>query len=120
MTTTDTKTKTALESATAHFKEKLAGKLYKYHSDEWDMDIYYRSSYSMRVESKIMSLTQNGKAADALVESIILKALDQDGNRMFRDTDRPSLMNEVDPQVIIKVASQLNNADESVETVTKN
>jgi hypothetical protein len=120
MTTTETKIKTPIESATAHFKEKLAGKLYKYHSDEWDMDIHYRSSSSMRVESKIMSLTQNGKAADALVESIILKALDQDGNRLFKETDRATLMNEADPQVIIKIATQLNNTDETVETVTKN
>ena len=118
MTTTDKKT--AIQSATAHFKEKLAGKLYKYHCDEWDMDIYYQASSSMRIESKIMSLTQNGKAADALVESIILKALDQDGNRLFKETDRAALMNEADPQVIIKVASQLNNTDDSVETVTKN
>tara|TARA_X000000950_G_scaffold112882_2_gene142078 strand:+ start:4093 stop:4449 length:357 start_codon:yes stop_codon:yes gene_type:complete len=118
MTTTDKKT--AIQSATAHFKEKLAGTLYKYHCDEWDMDIYYQASSSMRIESKIMSLTQNGKAADALVESIILKALDQDGNRLFKETDRAALMNEADPQVIIKVASQLNNTDDSVETVTKN
>lgn len=120
MTTTDTTTKTALESATAHFKDKLAGKLYKYHCEEWGIDIYYRASSSMKVESKIMSLTQNGKAAEALVESIILKSLDQDGKRLFHDTDRASMMNEVDPQVIIKVATQLNNTDETVETVTKN
>ena len=118
MTTTDKKT--AIQSATAHFKEKLAGKLYKYHCDEWDMDIYYQASSSMRIESKIMSLTQNGKAADALVESIILKALDQDGNRLFKETDRATLMNEADPQVIIKLASQLNNTDDTMETVTKN
>tara|TARA_X000000950_G_scaffold83489_1_gene105063 strand:- start:1065 stop:1421 length:357 start_codon:yes stop_codon:yes gene_type:complete len=117
---TTTETKTAIQSATAHFKDKLAGKLYKYHCDEWDIDIYYRSSSSMRVESKIMSLTQNGKAADALVESIILKALDQDGNRLFKETDRATLMNEADPQVIIKLASQLNNTDDTMETVTKN
>tara|TARA_Y100000114_G_scaffold77875_1_gene71639 strand:- start:276 stop:506 length:231 start_codon:yes stop_codon:yes gene_type:complete len=76
----------------------------------------------MRTESKIMALTQNGKSAEALVESIILKALDQDGNRVFSEGDRPSLLNEVDPQVIIKVASQLNNvpADETIEAIEKN
>jgi hypothetical protein len=120
MTTTETKIKTPIESATAHFKEKLAGKLYKYHSDEWDMDIHYRSSSSMRVESKIMSLTQNGKAADALVESIILKALDQDGNRLFKETDRATLLNEADPKVLIRVATKLNNASEPMVDIEGN
>jgi hypothetical protein len=115
-------TQSVRDKAISHYKQRLASKLYKYHVEEWDCDIYYRSTSSMRTESKIMALTQNGKSAEALVESIILKALDQDGNRVFSEGDRPALLNEVDPKVIIKVASQLNNVpeDETIEAIEKN
>ena len=115
-------TQSVRDKAVSHYKQRLASKLYNYHVEEWDCDIYYRSTSSMRTESKIMALTQNGKSAEALVESIILKALDKDGNRVFNEGDRPALLNEVDPQVIIKVASALNNVpeDETIEAIEKN
>jgi len=122
MTDTDkTKDKTVKQKALAHFKAKIAGNLFKYHVDEWDCDIYYRATANMATEAKIMNLTQTGKTAEALVESVILKALDQDGNRIFRDADRVELLNETDPQVLIRVAGVLNNANsESIEDIEKN
>jgi len=106
-------TKTVLENATAHFKEKLAGKLFELEVPEWNSTIYYHSTASMRTESKIMALTQQSKTAEALVESVVLKSLDKDGNRVFKDTDRAALLNEADPKVLIKVATVLNNASEN-------
>jgi hypothetical protein len=68
-----------------------------------------------------MNLTQQGKTAEALVESIVLKAMDEDGNRIFKDMDKPELLNQADPQVLIKVAGVLNNANaESIEDIEKN
>jgi hypothetical protein len=58
-----------------------------------------------------------------LVTSIILKALDPEGKPMFTKFDKNTLMNEVDPQVLIRVATALNNAIaeyESIEQVAKN
>jgi len=116
-----TDTKTVLENATAHFREKLAGKLYQIEVKEWNTTLYYRSTSSMRTESKIMALTQQSKTAEALVESVILKSLDKDGNRVFKDTDRASLLNEADPKVLIKVATILNNAsDHSISDIEGN
>lgn len=122
MTDTDkNKDKSIKQKALAHFKAKIAGNLFKYHVDEWDCDVYYRATASMATEAKIMNLTQQGKTAEALVESIVLKALDEDGNRIFRDVDRPELLNETDPQVLIKVAGILNNANaDSIEAIEKN
>ena len=49
------------------------------------------------------------------------KSLNKDGKRLFADTDRAMLMNEVDPSVLIKVATALNNANsETVADVEKN
>lgn len=122
MTDTDkTQDQTVKQKALAHFKAKLAGNLFKYHVDEWDCDIYYRATANMATEAKIMSLTQSGKTAEALVESILLKALNEDGKRIFTDLDRIELLNQADPQVLIRVAGVLNNANtESIGEIEKN
>lgn len=118
---TDTDNKTVKQKALAHFKNKLAGNLFSVEIPEWDTTVYYRATSSMAVEARIMALTAQGKTADALVESIVLKSLDQDGNRLFRDTDRIELMNQADPNVIIKLATALNNANsETVGEIEKN
>ena len=68
-----------------------------------------------------MSMQQQGKTAEALVESILLKALNADGDRLFSNMDKDELLNEADPNVIVKVASVLNNANsETVEDIEKN
>ena len=122
MTESDNKnTTSAIESAKGHFKDKLGGKLHKYHCDEWGIDIYYKSNASLTVENKIMALQQQGKTAEALVESIIAKALDTNGEKLFKPTDRADFLHAVDPNVIIKVATVLNNANaDSVEDIVKN
>ena len=122
MTESDKKnTLTALEAATGHYKERLSGKLGKYKCEEWGIDIYYKSTSSLSVENKIMSFQQQGKTAEALVESVISKALDKNGEKLFKATDRATFLHEVDPNVIIKIATVLNNADaDSVEQIVKN
>ena len=121
-TTTDKKqTLSALEAAKAHYKQKVGGELMHYYCDEWGIDIYYRATASLAIENRIMALQQQGKTAEALVESVISKAMDKDGNLLFKSTDRASFLHEVDPQVIIEIATKLNNANnDTVEDIVKN
>ena len=106
-----------LNNATSHFKTKLSGELKKITVTEWKTDIYYKSAHSFAVESKILELQQQGKTVEALVESVIMKSLDMDGKAIFSKFDRTTLMNEVDPAVLVRVASTLNNAISEYETV---
>lgn len=109
-----------LKQAQEHFKSKLAGGLNKMTVPEWKTDVYYKPAYSFAVESKIIELQQQGKTVEALVESIISKALDPEGKPMFTRMDKVTLMNEVDPTVMLKVASVLNSATAEYDTVIKN
>ena len=99
-----------LENAKEHFKTKLGGELKKVTIHEWKTDVYYKPAYSFAVESKILQLQQQGKIVEALVESIIQKALTPEGERMFTTSDKFTLMNEVDPSVITKIATAINTA----------
>ena len=67
---------TVMNNITGHFKERLAGGLRKITVPEWKTDIYYKGAYPFAVESKIIALQQQNKTVEALVESLILKALD--------------------------------------------
>jgi len=103
-----------------HFAEKLSGGLQKISVPEWKTDIFYKAAYPFAVESKIISLQQQGKTVEALVESLIAKALTPEGKSMFHNADKVTLMNEADPTVLLRVCSELNNAVAEYEEVVKN
>lgn len=92
-----------------HYQTSIGGELKKYHVKEWDTDIYYRTTYPLKDEAKVLELQAQGKTIDALVESIITKARDKDGKKIFVDADRVKLMNEADPLVVVRVATTINN-----------
>jgi hypothetical protein len=113
---------TVLENAKKHFADKVSGKLQKITVHEWKTDVYYKAVHSFATESHILELQQQGKIVEALVESIIQKALTIDGNKMFTKHDKLTLMNEVDPGVLTKIASAINSATLEIkpEEVVKN
>ena len=96
------------EKIAKHYQTAIGGELIKYHVDEWETDIYFRSTYPLKDESKILQLQAEGKTVEALVESIVTKARSKDGKRLFMDADK--LMNEADPMTVVKVATAINNA----------
>jgi hypothetical protein len=65
-------------------------------------------------------LQQQGKTVEALVESILLKSLNPEGKKLFSPTDKMTLMNEVDPAVLLRIATELNSATSEYEAVEKN
>jgi hypothetical protein len=93
-----------------HYQSSIGGELKKIHVEEWDTDIYYRTTYPFKTEAKVIELQSQGKTVEALVESLIAKGLDRDGKRLFQDADRIKLMHEADPNVIVKVCTEINNA----------
>ena len=92
-----------------HYQASIGGELQKYECKEWDCDIYFRTTYPLKDESKILELQSQGKTVEALVESVVTKARTKDGKRMFVDADKVKLMNEADPMTVVKVASAINN-----------
>lgn len=104
-----------IENAKSHFKSKLGGELKKVTIHEWETDVYYKPAYSFAVEAKILELQQQGKVVEALVESIIQKCLTPEGGKMFTAADKWTLLNEVDPTVITKIAAAINSATLDVE-----
>jgi hypothetical protein len=102
-----------LEAAKAHFKEVLAqGLKGPINVKEWGgVNIYYKPATTFHQEAKIVELQAQGKTVEALVMTLILRALDENGKQLFAIADKPELMREVDPTVILRVITEMNDPD---------
>jgi hypothetical protein len=112
-----------LEKATGHFRSKISGEMKFVNVPEWETKIYFKTSITLKEQSKLIELSSQGKTVEALVESLITKARNEDGSKMFTPMDKVVFMNEVDPNVLIRVVGEINaagNDEESLEEVEKN
>jgi len=112
-----------IEKATAHFRTKISGDMKKITVSEWECDIYFKESNTLKEESRLIELAQQGKTVEALVETLIVKARNADGTKMFTSMDKVVFMNEVDPNVVIRVVGEMNLANmqfNNQEEVEKN
>lgn len=97
-----------LDKATAHFRNRISGEMRKIHVPEWETDIFFKQASSLKEEARVLELSQQGKTVEALVESLVIKARNEDGTKMFTMPDKITLMNEVDPAVLIRVIGEMN------------
>ena len=111
-----------IDQATAHFRNQISGEMKSVTVPEWgDSKIFWKSSTTLRDEGKILELSQAGKTVEALVESLILRARNQDGTKMFTFADKMVFLNEVDPKVLIRVVGEMNNVqDLDLDNAEKN
>ena len=111
-----------IDKATAHYRTKISGEMKYIHVPEWDTKIYFKESNTLREEAKLVELAQQGKTVEALVETLITKARNEDGSKMFSLAEKATFMNEVDPAVVIRICSEMNayNAESNVEIAEKN
>jgi hypothetical protein len=111
----------AIDKMTAHFRNKISGDLLKVWVEEWEMTIYYKSASTLKEQAKVIELAQKGNTVEALVETLIQRARDAEGNKIFKFADKEVLMNEVDPDVLIRVVGEMNNVvPDDLEQAQKN
>ena len=104
---------TILNNATAHFRTKLGGELRSIDVPEWGSRIWYKPITTLKEQSKLVELAQQNKTVEALVETLIMKARNEDGSKMFTMPDKVVFMNEVDPAIIIRVVGEMNDKIDS-------
>jgi hypothetical protein len=109
-----------IANAKGHFKTKLTDKLESIDVPEWDTKIYYKNSASLKQTEVVVALHRENKMAEALVQTLITRALTEDGKPMFTIADTFDLMNSVDPEVVTRVATHILNSEPSQEEVEKN
>ena len=87
---------TAIDKMTQHFRGKLSGELKSVTVPEWDLTIYFKETITLKEQSKLIELATQGKTTEALVETLITKARNADGTKMF---DRVSEIIIIDSKI---------------------
>ena len=103
-----------LDNAKAHF-DKLETKVIEV--EEWDT-VIYATPFTMGEKKK---LWKHAKEDDIefMVRTLLLKALNKDGEKMFDLSDKITLMNHVDPNVIVRVVGDISVVD-TIEEMSGN
>ena len=103
---------TVLEKAKSHMRDKIgAGLKGPIAVPEWETEVYYKPATTFHQESKVIELQQAGKTVEALVQTLINRALDKDGKHIFKLADKQDLMRGVDPAVILRIISDMNDEE---------
>ena len=103
-----------LDNAKTHF-DSLETKVIEV--EEWEATIY-ATPFTMGEKKK---LWKHAKEDDIefMVRTLILKSLNKDGTKMFDISDKITLMNHVDPNVIVRVVGDISVAD-TIEEMSGN
>lgn len=106
----------AIDRATAHFKHLLSSELKgPIKVPEWDLDVYWHPSSTLAEEAVVIELQRDGKSTEALVMTLIQKAKDAEGNKIFEPSDKLRMMRAVDPKVILKIITEMGTIDDEQE-----
>ena len=108
-----------LANAKTHWREKLVAPMESVVVPEWDATIFFKPT-TLAQRNTIFRYVNDG-SLESLVQTLIIRALDEDGKRLFSNADKKDLMEKVDPDVIVYVITAMNDEPETtVEDARKN
>ena len=108
-----------LAKAKTHWRDKLVAPMESVVVPEWDTTIFFKPT-TLAQRNTIFRYVNDG-SLESLVQTLIIRALDEDGKRLFSNADKKDLMEKVDPDVIVNVVSAMNDEPETtVEDARKN
>lgn len=111
----------AIEQIKAHFSSQAVRTI---EVPEWagvdgqPMVIYARP-LTLSEKQRLRSLAQTGGEMEILVNTLILKAEDGEGKKLFTVADKHDLMNKADPDVVARVVMQITRP-RGVDEIQKN
>jgi|TARA_Y100000310_G_C20618160_1_gene781802 hypothetical protein len=108
-----------LARAKTHWRERLVAPMESVAVSEWDAVIYFKPT-TLAQRNRIFKYVNDG-SLESLVETLLIRALDGDGKKMFSNADKKPLMEQVDPDVIVRIISAMNDEpDTTIEDARKN
>ena len=103
----------AIELAKAHFKTLQTKTI---EVAEWGDEngplLIYVEPFTLKDKAKLQNVSKaSGSEIDALVELIVLKCLDSEGNKIFTIEDKPILRNGVDATILERISTAIMRID---------
>jgi hypothetical protein len=91
-----------LDKAVAHF-DKLGTKKIKV--PEWD-SVIYATPFTLSEKRTLLQFSK-GNDAEFMVRTLIMKALDKDGKKVFDLSEKPTLMSHTHSGIIERVVGEI-------------
>ena len=107
------------ENAKLQFSDKLSGELNSINVPEWGDTIYFKNAINGKKQGQIMSLYDKGKIVDSVCMSLIMRALDKDGNAIWRPSELIEMMREYDIDVVSRVVEVIADKETTVDEAKK-
>jgi len=101
-----------LDNMTAHFSAKEINSIDvpEWGDDENPLKVYYKP-FTLAEQKKLYAMAKDDNI-EMLAYTLILKALDSEGDKLFTMGDKFALMNKVDPYILAKVAGKITESDD--------
>lgn len=97
-----------LDTAKVHFN---AQEMRRIEVPEWGEEdaplVIFAKPFTLAEKQKLYKHAKNNEL-EVLVYTLILKALDSEGNKLFGLDDKHVLMHQVDPEVLTRVATEIH------------
>lgn len=103
-----------ISRATEHFKSKP---LKRIEIPEWGENdseplVVYSSPFTLKDQSRIRYVAEKQSEVDVLAEVLIMKLMDENGEKIFTIEDKNDLRNNVDAGVVSRIATQIMTSNE--------
>jgi hypothetical protein len=89
---------------------------------EWGEDgkpfVFYSKPFTIQEKGRLAFMTKDKDPTEALIEVLIMKAMDAEGEKVFQLTDKIDLRNNVDADVISRAVNDIMGID--LEELEKN
>ena len=98
-----------IDRAKAHYQNQPIKEIVvpEWSDDDGNPFVFYTRPFTLQDQGKLQFAVKNQSEADALAEVLVLKALDSEGEKIFQISDKSSLRNGVDAQVLARIANQI-------------
>ena len=105
--------------ATEHFKNRP---LKRIEIPEWgDEDgplVAYTAPFTLKDQGRLQYITKNSAESDVLAELLIMKLVDENGDKLFTIEDKNALRSQVDASIVARIANEITSVNE--EQLEKN
>jgi hypothetical protein len=103
----------AIELAKAHFKTLQTKTI---EVSEWGDEngplLIYVEPFTLKDKAKLQAVTKvSGSEIDALVELVVMKSLDKNGDKLFTIDDKHALRNAVDSRILERISTEIMRVD---------
>ena len=102
-----------------HWRSQLDKQMGEVVVPEWDVPIFFKPM-NLSQQNRIFKYANEG-SLESLVETLLIRALDADGKKLFSNSNKKFFMEKASPSLIADVVSAMNDApDTTIEDARKN